>query len=243
MVSDFENPVRSSPSLTLQASRHIKKLRRLARRKGIDLWCEDECHFQQHGSRCAMWVPPEETDPVLLHAPTRRQAAVFGAVCPADGRLLAMSCDTFNAQTFQVFLAKLLRRRRRGCKMVVIVDNARWHHAKAISPWLYQHRHVLRLDFLPPYSPDLNPVERVWKLTRRLCTHNRYFKTLQDLTEVVQEQFTKWFQPNLTIAPIMRNYLRRHVENHETHENFGLFFVLLYEGSLSGFRVFRVFRG
>jgi transposase len=56
--------------------------------------------------------------------------------------------------------------------MVVVLDNARWHHARALRPWLSKHRRVLRLDFLPPYSPDLNPVERVWKLTRRLCTHN-----------------------------------------------------------------------
>jgi hypothetical protein len=38
----------------------------------IDLWATDEVHFQQHGSRCRMWKPPEVKDPVLLHAPTRK---------------------------------------------------------------------------------------------------------------------------------------------------------------------------
>jgi transposase len=146
-----------------------------------------------------MWVPPEDHDPQLLHAPTRKQTAVFGAVCPADGRLLTMPADTFDARSFQVFLGQLLRRRRKGRMMVVIVDNARWHHARALRPWLHEHRHVLRLDFLPPYSPDLNPVERVWKLTRRLCTHNVYFPTLPELIEVVREQFAMWFQPNLQL--------------------------------------------
>jgi transposase len=146
-----------------------------------------------------MWIPPEDVDPVVFHAPTRKQTAVFGAVCPADGRLLTMPAEKFNARSFQAFLGRLLRRRRRGCKMVVIVDNARWHHARALQPWLYKHRRVLRLDFLPPYSPDLNPVERVWKLTRRLCTHNVYFETLESLIDVVQEQFAWWFQPNLQL--------------------------------------------
>ncbi len=36
----------------------------------MDLWATDEVHFQQHGSRCRMWIPPEIKDPVLLHAPT-----------------------------------------------------------------------------------------------------------------------------------------------------------------------------
>jgi transposase len=171
----------------------------LAKRKDIDLWCEDECHFQQHGSRCAMWIPPENLDPVVLHAPTRKQMAVFGAVCPADGRMVTMPAETFDTQRFQAFLGRLLRRRRHGCKMVIVLDNARWHHARALRPWLHKHRHVLRLDFLPPYSPDLNPVERVWKLTRRLCTHNVYFQTLQNLVSVVQIQFAKWLQPNLQL--------------------------------------------
>lgn len=146
-----------------------------------------------------MWIPPEDADPVLLHAPTRKQTAVFGAVCPSDGRLLTMPAETFDAQTFQAFLGQLLRRRRRGRTMVVVVDNARWRHARALQPWLAEHRHELRLDFLPPYSPDLNPVERVWKLTRRLCTHNVYFETLDQLVQTVREQFAMWFQPNLQL--------------------------------------------
>jgi transposase len=52
------------------------------------------------------------------------------------------------------------------------------------------------LDFLPPYSPDLNPIERLWKLTRRLCLHNRYFPTLEDVVQSVESQFTEWTSGN-----------------------------------------------
>ena len=151
----------------------IKKLSRLARRDDVDLWFEDECHFQQHGSRCTMWVPPEDIDPVVLHAPTRKNVGVFGAVCTADGRLTTGRAEKFNAETFFSFLQQLVRRRRKGRKMVVVLDNARWHRAKLLQPWLRKHRNHLRLDFLSPYSPELNAIERVWKLTRRLRIHNR----------------------------------------------------------------------
>lgn len=193
------NHVQLSLRPTLKSNGHIKKLRRLAKRKDIDLWCEDECHFQQHGSRCAMWIPPENLDPVVLHAPTRKQVAIFGAVCPANGRMVTMPAETFDTQSFQIFLSRLLRRRRHGCKLVVVLDNARWHHAQALRPWLRKHRRVLRLNFLPSYSPNLNPVERVWKLTRRLCTHNVYFQTIQDLVTVIRIQFAKWVQHNLQL--------------------------------------------
>ena len=58
------------------------------RDESVDLWATDEVHFQQHGSRCRMWVAPEIKDPVLLHAPTRRSVGYFGAVRLRDGRFL-----------------------------------------------------------------------------------------------------------------------------------------------------------
>jgi len=146
-----------------------------------------------------MWVPPEDVDPVVLHAPTRKSMAVFGAVRVDDGRLVSCWIDTFNAQTFEVFLTQLVRHKRKGRTMLVIVDNARWHHAQALQPWLKEHCKALRLDFLPPYSPDLNPIERVWKLTRRLCTHNRYFPTLDELVQTVGDKFRQWNTSNDTL--------------------------------------------
>jgi len=168
----------------------------LSRKENIDLWFEDECHFQQHGSRHSMWIPPEIKDPVLLHAPTRKKQGVFGAVQVRKGRLVTQLEDTFNALTFQSFLEYVLLYRTPGKLMVLVLDNARWHHAKLIQPWLFKHRHVIQLDFLPPYSPELNTIERVWKLTRRLCTHNRYFPHLDDLTQAVSQQFIAWMKPN-----------------------------------------------
>jgi len=54
----------------------------------VDLWATDEVHFQQHGSRCRMWIPPEIKDPILFHAPTRKSIGYFGAVRLRDGKFL-----------------------------------------------------------------------------------------------------------------------------------------------------------
>src|SRR5437667_666484 len=79
------NPARCWPMPTQSARRRIKKLRKLALDSGTDLWAMDEVHFQQHGSRCRMWIPPECRDPVLLHAPTRKSVGYWGAVRLRDG--------------------------------------------------------------------------------------------------------------------------------------------------------------
>jgi len=146
-----------------------------------------------------MWIPPEDTDPVVFHASTRKKVGIFGAVCANDGRLVVRQESKFNGASFHDFLKQLLRHRKRNRKMMVILDNARWHHTKLIKPWLKEHRHIIELDFLPAYSPELNSIERVWKLTRRLCTHNRYFSELDQLVKVVFDQFISWAKPNTTL--------------------------------------------
>ncbi len=140
----------------------LKKLLRLALNPKMDLWSLDECHFQQHGTRCRLWVPPELKDPVLLHAPTRKSVACFGAVNPGTGALLTAHAAWFNAESFESFLKRLLRRRAKGKRMVVVLDNARYHHARSLKPLLRKYRRALMLLYLPPYSPQFNVIERVW---------------------------------------------------------------------------------
>jgi transposase len=141
-----------------------------------------------------MWIPPEIKDPVLRHFPGRKSVGYFGAVRLRDGLFVVMrETDKFNAMSFLDFMKKLLEA---GCsagrRMVLITDNAKYHHAKLHREWREEHVDRFILDFLPPYSPDLNPVERVWKLLRRTCLHNRYFHTLKEVEETVEDQFLKW---------------------------------------------------
>jgi hypothetical protein len=55
-----------------------------------------------------MWVPPELKDPVLIHAPTRKSIACFGAVSLASGKCVRSLCEKFDARRFGAFLDELL---------------------------------------------------------------------------------------------------------------------------------------
>lgn len=136
-----------------------------------------------------MWVPPEQKDPVLLHAPTRKSVALFGAVNLRSGTLVTMLTSPFNRESFGAFLDELARHRDRRRRNVVILDNA-GYHARQYCPG------DLTLDYLPPYSPELNPIERVWKLLRKLRIHNQYSETLDRLLGEVSEQLVAWARPN-----------------------------------------------
>lgn len=164
----------------------------------------DEVHFQQYGSGIRMWVPPETQDPVLWHHPTRKSVGYFGAIRLQDGRLVVrQERESFNAVTCWAFLEELAAAScHAGHQVVVIADNARFHHAKLHKDWRASQTERFRLDYLPPYSPELNPIERVWKLTRRLCVHNRYFSTLDAVVESVESRFTDWAAPNETLRKL-----------------------------------------
>ncbi len=148
-----------------------------------------------------MWVPPEIKDPVQLHAPTRKSVACFGAVSLLSGKFVWRTVTSkFDSLSFEAFLKRLLRHRSHTRRMVVVLDNASYHHAASLRPLLRKYRRVLTLLFLPPYSPQLAPIERVWKLARRLATHNRYFPTLDELIGAVTLRFNRWQKPN----PVLR---------------------------------------
>ena len=166
---------------------------------GIQLWCEDEVHFQRHSSLIRMWAPRGQ-QPRVISASTRQNVAFFGALNLKSGCLLAKKAATFNAETFGEFLYHLLQHTQG--KLHLILDNAGWHKARDLTNFLAQNQDRLALIFLPPYSPELNPIERVWRITRRQVTHNRYFDSTEQITTVLTSHFTRWEQPNSALKAL-----------------------------------------
>ena len=180
--------------LTPPSSWNIKKLQALLQNRRVDLWAVDEVRFEQHGSRCRMWVPPEIKDPVVFHHPTRKSVGYFGAVRLRDGKFIyKQEPDKFNGETFWAFLKELRRVScHAGRRVVLIIDNVKYHHARLHAGWREKSKRRFALEFMPPYSPELNPIERVWKLTRRKATHNRYFASLGEVIHSVEGLFDQW---------------------------------------------------
>jgi len=165
----------------------------------IQLWAEDEVHFQRHSTVTRMWSLKGQ-QPRVISASTRQKVNYFGALNLKTGRLLTQKSPTFNADTFENFLHYLLRRTRG--QLLLILDNARWHRAQDLKPFFNKNQNRLVRVFLPPYSPELNPIERVWRITRRQVTHNRYFESVEDLEMALSSLFFKWELPNNTLSTL-----------------------------------------
>ena len=168
----------------------------------VQLWCQDEVHFQRHSSLIRMWAPKGQ-QPRVFSASTRQKVGYFGALNLKTGCLVTQETPTFNAETFGDFLGHLLQRSHG--RLYLILDNAAWHRARALKHLFFQNRHRLVCIFLPPYSPELNPIERVWRITRRQVTHNRYFESTDQLRTALTACFAKWEQPNTALKVLCAN--------------------------------------
>jgi hypothetical protein len=178
-----------------------KKLQEKIASGDYEVFFEDECHFKLTLTIIRAWFlsgsQPEIKSPV-----DRFKVSIFGAM-GRNGQLVTLENEKFDAETFQMFLSKLLLEAKVGekangkkKKILLVLDNARYHHAKLLQPWLKDVSEILELFFLPPYSPDLNPIEMLWKKTRRNVTHNRYFESLHALCYDLKMYWGLFAMPN-----------------------------------------------
>jgi len=103
----------------------------------IEVWAEDEVHFQRASSLTRTWAPRGK-QPRVLSASTREKIGFFGAVSLATGQLVTQTAPTFNAESFQHFLCYLL------CfaqgPILLILDNARYHRARDLNPFFTKYQ-------------------------------------------------------------------------------------------------------
>lgn len=122
-----------------------------------------------------------------------------------DGKFtFSQELEKFNAETCFSFLKKLAEKAlSSGKKVLVLLDNAKYHHAILHKEWRKEmEAKGFFLEYLPPYSPDLNPIERIWKLTRRLKVHNRFFDNINEIIIALESLFKSWFRPNIALKQL-----------------------------------------
>jgi len=137
----------------------------------------------------------------------RKTAHVFGAVSLEERpRLIHQFAERFNGPTFLAFLKHLVSHFRR--KIFLIIDNGPCHNLDAEGKaWLAaNHRHI-ELFRLPPYSPEYNPIEGVWKMTKKTTTHNRFFRTTHERDEALTSTFRNFNANPATIAGQVARFL------------------------------------
>lgn len=131
----------------------------------------------------------------------RERQTGLGSVNIKTGQMVVNFADHGNYQSFKKHLKKILKVYANAPKILLCVDNVKYHHARLLKKFLENHQ-KLELIYLPPYSPDLNPVERAWWLMRKSITHNRYLNTLSERKTMFWKMFSAFQKPNQVIKKL-----------------------------------------
>jgi transposase len=126
----------------------------------------DEARIGQKGRACHRWYEKGKRPPGLVDQ-RFASAWLYAAVRPKSGEDVALVLPSVSAGAMNVFLRHFGEHLRRGVHAVLVLDQAGWHGAKALKVPAN-----VTLVPLPSYSPQLNPVERVWEYLReRFLSH------------------------------------------------------------------------
>lgn len=181
----------------------FKKINEVKADSTAILTFQDEVHFQIQTTITRGWFE-KGSAPKVKSFPARFKSPYSGFVIPETGELFTAKPEKFNYETTIASIREFLAAKPlpKGKHYVLVMDNAPWHKkayqliAVDKRPEYADISDKITILMLPPYSPDLNPIEQVWRKTRREYTHNRFFATLMELMETVEKAFEAWKKPN-----------------------------------------------
>jgi len=111
--------------------------------------------------------------------------AVLNAHDPVD--VIALECNSVNAQATRELYEKVLQNNPQAETIYIISDNARYYRNKELFEWLGNTK--IKPVFLPPYSPNLNLIERLWKFLRKKVINTRFYRTKEKFREAIMQFF------------------------------------------------------
>ena len=163
----------------------IAKYRALKEEPGTleRIYFVDSMHPQHQTQLAYGWILKGARKRLATSSKQKRLHRV-GGINLSTYRFIYREAEKVDGQCIQSYLSQLRRAHRGGSRLHVILDNAGYHHSDAVK------RHAedlhIELHYLPAYSPNLNPIERLWKLLREEVMYNRYYKQFSEFCEATR---------------------------------------------------------
>ena len=151
-----------------------------------DLGSKDQIYFAysthpSHNTQLAYgWILKGKRNDKYIKTNTGRDRLNLNGALSLDSKTtpIVLEEKTINSES-TINLLETIRRRQKMGKVYIILDNASHHHSRVVGRWLLHHPRFKPI-FLPPYSPNLNPIERLWHFFHQRVTANHYFETFEE---------------------------------------------------------------
>lgn len=147
--------------------------------KNDQIYFVDSTHPSHNTMLSYGWIlKGKKNDKYIKTNTGRDRLNLNGALNLTSQTALVLEEKTINSEA-TIKLLETIRGRQKSGKVYLILDNASHHHSRVVGHWLLHHSRF-KLIFLPPYSPNLNPIERLWRFFHQRITANHYFETFEE---------------------------------------------------------------
>ncbi len=137
----------------------------------------------QHNTTCtSAWIKKGESKEIKSNT-GRKRVNWNGVYNPINQDVILHECETIDANATLEMLNKIEKFYPEKEKIYVILDNAKYYRNKKVTKYLETSR--VKFMFLPPYSPNLNLIERLWKIFRKKIINNRYYEKFSDFKKAL----------------------------------------------------------
>jgi transposase len=180
-VSDHKDPDKRNEWL----EKTWPEIFKVAREKDASILFGDEASFPQWGTLTYTWAKRGQ-QPTIKTSGIRKGYKVFGLIDYFTGRLYYKGHEgRLTSESYAGFLKSILDKTEKH--IILVQDGASYHTSKAMKQFFEEHKARLTVYPLPSYSPDYNPIEKLWKEIKKDGTHLHYFPTFEDLINKVEE--------------------------------------------------------
>jgi hypothetical protein len=169
----------------------VQELRQKHPEKKVEVWFQDEARFGQQGTLTTVWAD-RGSRPSAVKQTEYDWIYVFAAVNPQTGDSSALLTPTVNTDYMNVHLDFISQQAGPNKHVVLVLDQAGWHVAKGLKV-----PENITLFHLPPYSPELNPIERIWAYLKSHYLSNRVFMDYDDLLQACQSAWNSMSEERL----------------------------------------------
>lgn len=145
------------------------------------IFCEDEMVLTISSTLQKVWLPQGQRPLVIETTGTRKNLSFYGFLNLKTGKEHTFITEHQNMYITKDQLIKL-RKLYPTQHLVFVWDNAGWHRGSQVTEWIQDDGNTETIYF-PPYSPNLNPQEHVWKAGRKAVTHNQHITNIQETAD------------------------------------------------------------
>jgi transposase len=145
----------------------------------LKVFFQDEARFGRISALFSCWAPAG-VRPVIPAQIIRQYTYAFSAVCPHDGESFSLIMPYADSEAMEIFM-KRMSEQYSQYRLVLVMDQAAWHRTSNLKKF-----GSIRIIYLPPYSPEVNPAEHLWEHIReKYLRHGSWLSmhTLEDMLE------------------------------------------------------------